>query len=91
MLEGSYALKATTLPFGIARVVPKARFDRARVEVINPNGVGKTQLRSTVYSIGVTVAPQDRTTLSVEYHLRREGDRLPLNNDRFVVRLTAEF
>ena len=91
VLEASYTLKAAALPFGIARVVPKARFDRARVEVINPGGVGKTQLRSTVYSVGLTVAPQDRMTLSVEYHIRREGDRLPLHNDRLVVRLTAEF
>ena len=91
MLELNYAIAAADLPFGITRVTPKARIDVSKVEALTPSGSAKTSYQSRIFSIGSTLAPQERILLSVEYHFRREGTRAPLSNDRLVLRMTAEF
>ena len=91
MIEASYTVRTGGLPFGVSRVVPKARLDRAGADALNPGAQGTTHFRSTVWSFGATVAPNDRMALSFEYHVRREQNRSPLANNRLVIRLTGEF
>jgi hypothetical protein len=91
MVEAGYLIDVTAGPAGIRRVLPKVRFDRSTADLLGPGGSGKEEVRTSVYSFGITLAPQERATFSLEYHFRREGARRALDNDRLVARLTAEF
>ena len=91
MLELSYNMPVSTLPFGITHVTPKARIDLSRVDGLNASGNGATSYHTRILSLGSSIAQTKQMLVSIEYHIRREGARAPLANDRLVLRMTAEF
>ncbi|MDH3224582.1 MAG: hypothetical protein OEO23_12770 [Gemmatimonadota bacterium] len=91
MAEASYAFTGLEMPAGFTRLVPRIRFDWYSADELDGTGAGGPRVGSRTTSLGLTLASGSVFSAGGEYHFREELGRAVLENDRLVLKLTAQF
>jgi hypothetical protein len=89
--EVSYDVSLSDLPSGFTTIRPRARFDWYEADQLDGLGGADTPAGSRTLSAGLTLVGGSGLSIGGEYHFRSELGRADLDNDRLVLRMTAQF